>query len=125
MKGFAALWPALALAALAPTAGADCRLTPAHRARADRAVRAVLARTGVPSASIALVRDHAIVYANAYGWAELENRRPAKPSMRYAVGSITKEFTAATLLLPQESGRLSIELRRQSSGELPINWLIL
>jgi D-alanyl-D-alanine carboxypeptidase len=109
VKGFAALWLALAMVILAPPAGADGMLAPAIRTRADSAVRAVLARTGMPSASIALVRNHAVVYANAYGWAELETRRPAKPSMRYAVGSITKEFTAATLLLLQESGRLSID----------------
>ena len=84
-------------------------LAPELRARADTAVRTVLARTGVPSASIALVRHHALVYANAYGWAELEPRRAATPAMRYAIGSISKEFTAAALLLLQEDGRLSID----------------
>jgi D-alanyl-D-alanine carboxypeptidase len=94
---------------VAQYAGAEETLAPALRARADTAVRTVLARTGVPSASIALVRNHAVVYANAYGWTELEPRRAATPAMRYAVGSITKEFTATALLLLQEAGRLSID----------------
>jgi D-alanyl-D-alanine carboxypeptidase len=84
-------------------------LAPALRVRVDTSVQAVLARTGVPSASIALVRNHAIVYANAYGWAQLEPRRVATPPMRYAIGSITKEFTAAAVLLLQEGGRLSVD----------------
>jgi CubicO group peptidase (beta-lactamase class C family) len=91
------------------SARSDEGLAPGLSTRADTAVRTILARTGVPSASIALVRNHAIVYANAYGWAELEPRRAATPAMRYAIGSITKEFTAAAVLLLQEGGRLSID----------------
>lgn len=78
-------------------------------ARADAVVNAVLARTGVPSASIAVVRDATLVYAQAYGWAQLSPRRGALPDMRYAVGSISKEFTATALLLLQESGKLSLD----------------
>ena len=88
---------------------AEETLAAALRARADSAVQAVLARTGVPSASIALVRNHTIVYANAYGWAALEPRRAATPAMRYAIGSISKEFTATALLLLQEGGHFSID----------------
>ena len=76
--------------------------------RIEAAVDAVLARTGVPSASIAIVRKEAL-YAQAYGNAQLSPQRRATPSMRYAVGSISKEFTAAALLLLQESGKLSID----------------
>ncbi len=78
-------------------------------ARADAAVNAILARTGVPSASIALVRNSAIVYAQAYGWAQLAPQRAATPAMRYAVGSISKEFTATALLLLQEANKVSID----------------
>ena len=94
---------------MAAAARAAHTLAPALRTRADAAVEAVLARTGVPSASVAVVRDHAVVYAHAYGWAQLAPRRAATPDMRYAIGSISKEFTATALLLLQEDGRLSID----------------
>ena len=81
----------------------------AFDARVDAAVNAILARTGLPSASIALVRHSTLVYAQAYGLAQLTPRRAATPAMRYAVGSISKEFTATALLLLQESGKVSIE----------------
>src|SRR5215467_12825858 len=84
---------------LAPAAEGETSLSPAMRTRVDAAVKSVLDRTGVPSASIALVRGNEVVYANAYGYAQLEPKRNATPGMRYAVGSISKEFTAAALLL--------------------------
>jgi CubicO group peptidase (beta-lactamase class C family) len=55
------------------------------------------------------VRGGTIVYAQAYGMAQLEPARAAAPSMRYAVGSISKEFTAGALLLLQEARKLSID----------------
>ena len=96
--------------ALQPAFGAEeAPAIPAFNSRVDEEVNAVLSRTGLPSASIALVRDTGILYVQAYGLAQLSPRRPATPAMRYAVGSISKEFTAAALLFLQESGRLSID----------------
>jgi D-alanyl-D-alanine carboxypeptidase len=94
---------------LGPGARAQQALAPALRVRIDTAANAVLTRTGVPSASIAIVRQGELAYANAYGLAQLAPRRPALPSMRYAIGSISKEFTAAAILLLQERGALSID----------------
>ena len=64
-------------------------------ATADRIVHEILARTGVPSASVAIVRDGQIAYVQAYGDARLGPRTPARPDMRYSIGSISKQFTAA------------------------------
>jgi CubicO group peptidase (beta-lactamase class C family) len=75
---------------------------------ADRIAREVLTRTGVPSASVAIVRDGQLAYLQAYGDARLEPRTPARPDMRYSVGSISKQFTAAAILLLAEQGKLSL-----------------
>lgn len=93
----------------ARTARAGEPLAGRERAGVDAAVTAVLERTGVPSASVALVRSRTIVYAKAYGWAQLEPKRAASAGMRYAIGSISKEFTASALLLLQQHGALSID----------------
>src|SRR5262245_35470690 len=85
------------------------RLTP-HPARGmDAAAAEIIARTHVPGASIAIVRDGHIAYAQAYGAARLEPSLSASPTMRYAIGSISKQFTAAALLLLQEEGKLSLD----------------
>lgn len=77
--------------------------------RVDSIATAVLASTGVPSASVAVVRHDSLVYAHAYGDARLEPREAAATDMRYAVGSISKQFTAAAILLLQQEHKLSLD----------------
>ena len=75
----------------------------------DKVATDTLARTGVPSASIAIVQDGQIAYVKAYGDARLEPKTPATTQMRYSIGSISKQFTAAAILLLQEQGKLSLD----------------
>ena len=98
-----------ALLAPVASAAAQSSVPASTRAQIDSAARAVLAATGAPSASIAVVRDGAIVYTNAYGSARLDPRTPATASMRYSIGSISKQFTATAILLLAERGRLSLD----------------
>jgi D-alanyl-D-alanine carboxypeptidase len=90
-------------------ANAQADLSPELRGKIDKLAADVLARSGVPSASIAVVKDGKIVYLNAYGSARLEPKTPATPAMRYSIGSISKQFTAAAMLLLQEQGKLSLD----------------
>lgn len=78
-------------------------------AKIDKIANDALAKSGVPSASIAVVRDGKLVYAKAYGDARLDPKTPATPSMRYSIGSISKEFTAAAILMLQQQGKLSLD----------------
>jgi D-alanyl-D-alanine carboxypeptidase len=64
-------------------------------------IAATLKASGAPSASVAVVLDGKLVFANAFGNATAETR--------YAVGSISKQFTAAAILLLQEQGKLSLD----------------
>ncbi len=75
----------------------------------DKVATDALTRTGVPSASIAVVKDGQVVYVKAYGDARLEPKTPATAEMRYSIGSISKQFTAAAILLLQEQGKLSLD----------------
>jgi len=84
-------------------------LAPDLRAKIDDIARQTLAATGTPSASIAVVRDGQIAYLQAYGDAQLEPRIAARTEMRYSIGSISKQFTAAALLLLAEQGKLSLD----------------
>ena len=82
---------------------------PVLRERIDRIASQVLEQTGVPSASIAVVQHGKVVYTHAYGKARLQPPVPATPAMRYSIGSISKQFTAAAILLLQEEGKLSLD----------------
>ncbi len=99
----------LLVAALAFPLAAQDALPPGTRAGIDKIAAEVLEKTGAPSASIAVVRDGKLAYAHAYGLANLEMKTPATPSMRYSIGSISKQFTAAAILMLQEEGKLSLD----------------
>jgi len=96
----------LAAAASAQTVNT---IDPALAARIDRMASQVLEQTGVPSASLAVVQGGKLVYTRAYGKASLNPQKPATPEMRYSIGSISKQFTAAAILMLQEEGKLSLD----------------
>ena len=99
----------LVLIILACLPAAAQTLSPELRQKIDAIANDTLAKTGVPSASIAIVKAGQIAYLQAYGDARLDPKTPAKPEMRYSIGSISKQFTAAALLLLQEQGKLSLD----------------
>jgi D-alanyl-D-alanine carboxypeptidase len=75
----------------------------------DAIANQVLQSTGVPSASVAVVKNGRVAYANAYGAAKLDPRVGATPDLRYAIGSISKQFTAVAILLLQQDGKLRLD----------------
>src|SRR6266480_623996 len=79
------------------------------REKIDKLAMEALAKTGVPSASVAVVKNGQIAYLKAYGDARIEPRTAATAEMRYSIGSISKQFTAAAILLLQEQGKLSLD----------------
>ena len=102
----------LAAAALEPfalSAQTVDTVDPALKNRIDRIAVQVLEQTGVPSASVAIVQHGKLVYTHAYGRARLQPPVAAAPDMRYSIGSISKQFTAAAILLLQQQGKLSLD----------------
>jgi CubicO group peptidase (beta-lactamase class C family) len=63
----------------------------------------------VPGASVLVLRDGQPVVRASYGLAELETGRPATPETNYRLASMTKQFTAASILLLAEDGRLTLD----------------
>jgi D-alanyl-D-alanine carboxypeptidase len=90
-------------------ARAQSPLSPDAKAKIDTAVNQVLSSTKVPSASIAIVKDGRIAYLQAYGLARLSPPMEATPQMQYSVGSISKQFTAAAVLLLAQEGKLTLD----------------
>jgi CubicO group peptidase (beta-lactamase class C family) len=63
----------------------------------------------LPSLSFAVVCDRDIVYSQAFGYADLEKRIPARTETVYPAGSITKVFVATMLAQLREAGVVSLE----------------
>jgi D-alanyl-D-alanine carboxypeptidase len=75
----------------------------------DEIATQTLASMGAPSASIAVVKNGQLVYAHAYGYANVDEKTPALPEMQYCIGSISKQFTATAILMLAEQGKLSLD----------------
>ena len=98
----------LAAALLAPLPATAQSLSPAETVRVDAIVTSALAKTGTPSASIAIVRGGRLVLAKAYGKAS-ETIPAASADLPYQIASNSKQFTAAAVLLLQRDGKLSLD----------------
>jgi D-alanyl-D-alanine carboxypeptidase len=87
----------------------EAALSQATASQIDAAAAKVLAATGVPSASVAVVRDGKIAFVRAYGKAKLDPPVAADPAMQYSIGSISKQFTAAVILFLVQEGKLTLD----------------
>src|SRR5258707_4403731 len=96
------------LAAASPMVAQNA-LPPATGSGIDEAAADVLKATGVRSASIAVVQGGKVAYVKAYGMARLEPAMAAEPGMRYSLGSVSKQFTAALVLLLAQDGKLKLD----------------
>jgi CubicO group peptidase (beta-lactamase class C family) len=56
-----------------------------------------------------VLRDGKTVLERSYGLADLEQHTPASPATNYRLASITKQFTAAAILLLNEAGKLRLD----------------
>ncbi len=69
-------------------------------------VRRALADFGVPAVSIALVKDDVVVLCEGFGLRDVEKKQPATAETLFAIGSCTKAFTALSVGLLVDDGRL-------------------
>jgi CubicO group peptidase (beta-lactamase class C family) len=75
----------------------------------DQRIAAFRAKAASPSLSIAVVQNGRLTYAKAFGKADLAANRPADADTVYPIGSVTKQFVSAAILMLQAEGTLSIE----------------
>jgi CubicO group peptidase (beta-lactamase class C family) len=75
----------------------------------DAYVAAQVREQGYPGLSLTILRDGKVVLARGYGRRSLPDGPPVEPETPFAVGSVTKQFTCASVLLLAEEGKLSVE----------------
>ena len=73
--------------------------------------------------SVLVARDGNVVLSKGYGMANLELDVPNTPSTKFRLGSVTKQFTAAAILLLEERGKLKLEDRVKAHlPDSPMAW---
>lgn len=74
-----------------------------------RKVAADLIARGIPGLAIAVAVDGKLAYAEGFGYADLEQRVPARPTTKFRIGSISKPLTATALMQLVEQGKLDLD----------------
>jgi CubicO group peptidase (beta-lactamase class C family) len=63
----------------------------------------------IPGGTVAIVKNDRVVYAKGFGWANKETRTPAEPDSLFRIASVSKLFTAVTVLKLAQEGKLNLE----------------
>ena len=72
-------------------------------------VRAALTEQNLPGLSVAVGVGGDIVWAEGFGWADLEKRVPVTPEMRFRIGTASTALTSAAVGLLLEKDRLKLD----------------
>ena len=114
----------LSVAALGACGRPDVSGTPAEVAKAlpsvplpppvnvawlDTLARGYVAQKHLVGLAVGVAQDGKVVFARGYGFASLADHSPVTPWTKFAIGSVTKQFTCSAVLLLQESGRISMQ----------------
>jgi D-alanyl-D-alanine carboxypeptidase len=80
-------------------------------AQVDAYVQTQLVAGKIPGLSLAVLDSGRLVYAKAYGYADLNGKTPLRPEDRMEVGSISKTFVVFGAMLLAEEGKLDLDAR--------------
>ena len=76
--------------------------------------RASLLGQNLPGLSVAVGVGGDIVWAEGFGWADIEKRVPVAPGMRFRTGGVSMALTSAAVGLLLEKGRLNLDVEIQT-----------
>ena len=77
--------------------------------KARTLARALLVQENLPGLSVAVAIDGGIVWAEGFGFANVERRIPVTPRTRFRTGSVSKTLTAAAVALLHDRGRIALD----------------
>lgn len=90
-------------------ATATATLVADDRAQEVNQLFAMFDKPGSPGCSVGVIRAGDFIYKRSFGYASLELGVPLTPSSVFYMGSVSKQFTAASIVLAAEQGRLSLD----------------
>jgi len=75
----------------------------------DALIRAEYNSSAEPGCSVLVAKDGAVLFAQSYGLANLEDNEPAIPQTNYRIASVSKQFTASAVLVLVDQGLLRLD----------------
>ncbi len=98
---------AAAVPSTVAAAPADRYARPVEQSR--RLARELVVADNLPGLSVAVAVDGEIVWAEGFGWSDVENRTPLTPLTRFRLGALSKPLTAVAAALLHDQGRLDLD----------------
>jgi D-alanyl-D-alanine carboxypeptidase len=98
-------------------------LASARADRVDEYLASEMANHRIPGACLLVVQTNTTVKRASYGLANLELKVPVTADTLFEIGSLTKQFTAACILLLAQDGKLSVDDKiEQHLPQVPRSW---
>ena len=80
-------------------------------------------KSGAFMGTVLVARGDQVVFSKAYGAANLEKKTPNTLETRFRIGSLTKQFTAAAILVLEQRGKLATgDLVKKHVPDAPAEW---
>ena len=108
---FATINPVHTDPATVPSQAADADVG-RYSAAVDKAkhlARALVVDENLPGFSVAVAVDGEVVWAEGFGYADIDRRTPVTPRTRFRLGSVSKTLTAAGVALLHDRGRIDLD----------------
>ncbi|MES2320061.1 MAG: serine hydrolase domain-containing protein [Pseudomonadota bacterium] len=89
----------------------------------DTFVQAEMKRQEIPGLALVVEREGKVIYAKGYGYADREKATGATTEQRFQIGSISKQFMAAAVMLLVEDGKMALDDKiGKYLGAVPAQW---
>src|SRR5215468_1521753 len=82
---------------------------PTQADQVDAYLKTQMEEHRIPGIALRIIQDGMVAKTATYGLANLELTVPVKPETIFEIGSISKQFTAAGILLLVQDGKLSVD----------------
>ena len=83
--------------------------TRAQEAEAEASIRAIMSQTNVVGVSVAVVKNNKIIYSHSFGQKNIEANTPLTNDCIFRIASISKSFSATSIMQLVEAKKLSLE----------------
>jgi CubicO group peptidase (beta-lactamase class C family) len=78
-------------------------------ARAEAGIKEVMDSSNVVGFSVAVVKHHKIIYTHSFGLKDIDKKLPLTDQSIFRIASISKSFTATSIMQLVEAGKLSLD----------------
>ncbi len=75
----------------------------------DDLIKSAMAKDHIPGVAVGVIKDGKLVVSRGYGIANIETSLPVTTDSVFRIASMSKEFCAASILMLQAEGKLSVD----------------